>query len=88
MNWGALKPRKSILIGKLGEPENIVSCMHLLNDCTLLAVGTKRGSLFVYESKNLLEADSKAANKVFDKKEVRNVRATRRSNETDIYFSN
>ena len=62
--------------------------MFLLNDCTLLAVGTKRGSLFVYESKNLLEADFKQSNKVFDKKEVRNVKVTRRGNETDIYFSN
>lgn len=41
-------------MGKLGEPENVLSSLHLLNDCTLLAVGTKRGNLFTYESKNLL----------------------------------
>lgn len=66
----------------------MLSSLHLLNDCTLLTVGTKRGNLFTYESKNLLEADARQANKVFDKKEVRHVRATRRGNETDIYFSN
>jgi hypothetical protein len=35
-----------------------------------------------------LEADARQANKVFDKKEVKNVRATRRANEIDIYYSN
>ena len=40
----------------------------MLNDCTVLAVGTKRGNLSVYESKNLLEFDSKLSNKALDKK--------------------
>jgi hypothetical protein len=75
-------------VGKLGEPENVLSCIHLLNDCSYLAVGTKRGNLFLYEAKNLLEGDYKQSNKVFDKKEIKNVRLTRRGNETDIYFSN
>ena len=68
------------MIGRLGEPENIVSSLHLLNDCSLLAVGTRRGNLSVYESKNLLEHDSKLTNKALDKKEVKHVRMSRRMN--------
>jgi hypothetical protein len=56
------------LIGKLGEPEKIISSIHLTNDCTYLALGTKRGNLYVYESKNLLDNDYKQSTKVFDKK--------------------
>lgn len=51
-------------------------------------VGTKRGGLTVYESKNLLDNDSKQSNKVLDKKEVKLVKLTKRMNETDIYFTN
>ncbi len=36
----------------------------------------------------MLDSDFKQSNKVFDKKEVRNVRITKRGNDTDIYFSN
>ena len=82
------EPRRQILIGKLGEPENIVSSIHLLNDCTALVVGTERDTLSVYESKNLLDHDAKQSNKVFDKKDIRLARLTRRANETDIYYSN
>lgn len=56
------------MIGKLGEPEKIISSIHLTNDCTYLALGTKRGNLYVYESKNLLDNDYKQSTKVFDKK--------------------
>ncbi len=63
-----VEPRKSILIGKLGEPEKIISSIHLMNDLTLLAVGTKKGSLLVFESRNLIENDYKMSNKLFDKK--------------------
>ena len=43
-----VEPRRLILIGRIGEPENIVSSIHLMNDCTVMAVGTKRGNLSVY----------------------------------------
>lgn len=52
-----LEPRNLFLVGKLGEPEKIISSIHLMNDMTLLTVGTKRGSLTIYKSKNLLEAN-------------------------------
>lgn len=74
------EPRKLILIGRYESPENIVSCMHLINDCTVLAVGTKKGSLSVYESKNLLDQENKLLNKVLDKKEIKMVKLTRRLN--------
>lgn len=59
-----------------------------MNDCTVLAVGTKRGNLSVYESRNLLEHDNKLTNKALDKKDIKSVKLTRRQNETDLYYSN
>lgn len=76
-------------MGKLGEPEKILSGWHLTNDVTILVTGTKRGNLGVYESKNLLENDFKFSSFTFDKKDnIRSMQAVRRGTDRDIYFAN
>ena len=87
-----LEPRKTILIGKLGEPERIISSLHLMNDCSILTLGTKRGTLQVYETsistKNILDSEAKYSVKIFDKKEIKLVQNIKKMNEVDIYFTN
>jgi hypothetical protein len=51
--------KKVIIVGTLGNPELGLSCMFLLRDLTTLAVGTKKGVILIYESKNLLTNDYK-----------------------------
>lgn len=47
-------PSKLIIVGKMGEPERIITSLHILPDLTLMTVGTKKGTILVYQSKNLL----------------------------------
>lgn len=62
--------------------------MYLLRDLTTLAVGTKKGAIIIFESKNLLTSDFKQSNKPLERKEIRNIKISRRNNsEVDIYFS-
>lgn len=62
--------------------------MFLLRDLTTLAVGTKKGVILIYESKNLLTNDFKQSMKPLEKKEIRNLKISRRSgSEVDIYFN-
>jgi hypothetical protein len=56
------------LIGKLGEPEKIISSIYIMQDLTLMALGTKRGNIQVYESRNLMDNDFKMSTKIVDKK--------------------
>ena len=48
------EPNKKIIIGKMGEPERIITSIHIVPDLTLMTCGTKRGTILVYQSKNLL----------------------------------
>ena len=34
-----------IIIGKMGEPERIITSIHILPDLTLMTAGTKRGTI-------------------------------------------
>jgi hypothetical protein len=62
--------------------------MFLLRDLTTLAIGTKKGAILIFESKNLLTNDFKQSTKPLEKKEIKNIKISRRSNtEVDIYFS-
>ena len=63
-----LAPIKRILVGRMGEAERIISCMHVLPDLSLMVLGTKRGTILVYESKNLMEKDYKMSSKMVEKK--------------------
>ena len=71
--------KKSILLGSLGNPELSISCMYLLKDLTCLALGSKKGIMFIFESKNLLTNDFKPSSRTLEKKEIKNVKASRRS---------
>jgi hypothetical protein len=62
--------------------------MYLLRDLTTLAVGTRKGVILIFESKNLLTNDYKPSTKPLERREIRNLKISRRSNsEVDIYFS-
>jgi len=50
-------------VGTLGNPELGVGCLFLLADLTTLAVGTRKGVILIYESKNLLTNDFKQSAK-------------------------
>jgi hypothetical protein len=39
-----------------------------MNDLTLMALGTRRGNIHVYESRNLMDNDFKMSTKIVDKK--------------------
>lgn len=39
-----------------------------MHDLTLMALGTKRGTILVYESRNLIDNDFKMSTKIIDKK--------------------
>ena len=56
------------MIGKLGEPERILTSIHVLPDFSLMIAGTKKGTILVYESANLLEKDYKMSTKIVEKK--------------------
>ena len=59
-----------------------------MQDLTLMALGTKRGNIQVYESRNLMDNDFKMSTKIVDKKQIKFVQGAKRMNEYDIYFSN
>ena len=42
--------------------------MHFIKDMTMIAMGTNKGHLLLFESKNILQYDSKISNKLVDKK--------------------
>lgn len=48
----------------MGEPEKIITSIHIIPDLTLMTVGTKRGTILVYQSKNLLEDDYQMSTKI------------------------
>lgn len=50
-----LVPLRKIIVGELGKSEKHISCMHFLPDNTLIALGTKRGHLIIYDSKNIAQ---------------------------------
>ncbi len=57
-------------------------------DLTLMTLGTKKGTILVYQSKNLIENDYQLSTKIVEKKEIRHVVGTKHGNEIDVYFSN
>ena len=63
-----IAPKKRILVGKLGEPERIITSIHVIPDLSLMVVGTKRGNILIYESKNLISSDYKMSSKIVEKK--------------------
>ena len=74
-------------MGSLGNPELLISCMHVLRDLTCLALGNKKGTMYIFESKNLLINDFKQSSRSLEKKEIRNVKVSRRSTDVVIYFN-
>lgn len=74
-------------MGEIGRSEKIVSCIHFLYDMTLISLGTKKGMLILMESKSILQYDPRVSDKMVDKKEIKALKAVKRMNETDIYFS-
>ncbi len=42
--------------------------MHFLDDLTLIMLGTKKGHIIIYESKNFALFDPKMSDKMVDKK--------------------
>lgn len=53
---------------KVRLPEKIISSIYLMHDLTLMALGTRRGNIHVYESRNLMDNDFKMSTKIVDKK--------------------
>ena len=45
-----------------------------------MVAGTKKGTILVYESANLLEKDYKMSTKIVEKKEIKYVVGTKRGN--------
>lgn len=60
--------------------------MYVLKDLTCLALGSKKGIMYIFESKNLVTNDYKQSSRTLEKKEIKSIKASRRSNEIDIYF--
>ena len=63
-----IAPKKRILVVKLGEHERIITSIHVIPDLSLMVVGTKRGNILIYESKNLISSDYKMSSKIVEKK--------------------
>lgn len=62
--------------------------MHFTYDGTLIALGTKTGRIILLETKNILQFDPKVSDlQGVDKKEIRHIKAVKKGNETDLYFS-
>ena len=45
-----------------------------------MTVGTKRGTILVYQSKNLLESDYQLSTKIVEKKEIKHVAGVKQGN--------
>lgn len=61
-------PLKKIIVGELGRSEKHITCMHFMPDATLIALGTKRGHLIIFDSKNIAQFDPRMSDKMVDKK--------------------
>lgn len=68
VDFTKIKCKKSILLGSLGNPQLSISCMYILRDLTCLALGSKKGIMFIFESKNLLTNDFKPSSRTLEKK--------------------
>lgn len=42
--------------------------MHFMADATLIALGTKKGHLIIFDSKNIAQFDPRMSDKMVDKK--------------------
>lgn len=71
----------------MGNPELSISCMNILQDLTCVALGSKKGNMYIFESKNLLTSDFKQSSRTLEKKEIKNIKVSRRSADIDIYFN-
>lgn len=61
-------PLKRILIGELGKSEKHISSLHFMYDATLISLGTKKGHIIFFDSKNIAQFDPRMSDKMVDKK--------------------